>query len=903
MAGPVRIAILADANQATRVFKTTGDEAGRAGTRVSSAFENASAKTGAAFTKMQGPAVAAFAGIGAAAFKAGQDASEMSDTLSALPVSLGAAATDIVKFSDSTATSLGISKQTALDAGLAFGNMGKTAGLQGPELAKFTTELIGRAGDVASQLGGTSQEAVEAFGSALRGEFEPARRYGVILNESAIQAEAMATGLVKATGNQDKITAAQVGAKVAQAALTKAIAKFGPESLEAEKAQVALGAANDKVAAAMKGVTPPLTAQQKVLAVQSAILKQTSAAQGDFANTADSAKNKQETFKAQLADTSATLGTVLLPIMAAVAGKLSDVAGWITKNQTLFKAIVITIAAVAATILIVNAAMTVYSVASKVVGAVTKVWTGIQWLLNTALLANPITLIVVGIIALIAVIVLIATKTTWFQTAWRVCWTAVKKAFAATIEWIVSAFKAVVAFLVNAAKAYFMMWVGIFKLGLAAILGVWSGIKKVAQFVEEMKAKIIGVFSSAVMWLVNAGKAIIEGLKASVSNAIGGAVAVFTSIKDKVLGALSAHASWLIAVGRNIVGGLIDGVKSAFSWIKDEIEALGALIPDWLKKKLGIASNSKVTTAIGQWIGGGLVDGLTGTAAKIKAASTKLAGIVIDSLNGTAEAKLLKTFEANTGKLTKLAARRDAAQASIAKSATALKDLRDKRADAIASVADTIRGSFALVEEAEAGAAITMAGILKRARDAVTNASKFAALLGQLRKKGLNANLLQELASAGPAALATAQALATGSSADITALNKTAAALGKAGDSAGGYVGNAMYSAGITTAQGVVDGLTKNKAAIEQRMADIANGMKDKLLAALGAAVTPAKKVKGKVAVTRTAVDAKTATTATSGGGLTVNLNGLTTDPAEAGRQVVKAVKAHERATGRSAFA
>jgi phage-related protein len=66
--------------------------------------------------------------------------------------------------------------------------------------------------------------------------------------------------------------------------------------------------------------------------------------------------------------------------------------------------------------------------AGKVAAGASKVWAAGQWLLNTALLASPITWIVVGIIALVAVIVLIATKTNWFQRAWGAAWGAIRSA-------------------------------------------------------------------------------------------------------------------------------------------------------------------------------------------------------------------------------------------------------------------------------------------------------------------------------------------------------------------------------------------------------------------------------------------------------------------------------------------
>jgi hypothetical protein len=76
------------------------------------------------------------------------------------------------------------------------------------------------------------------------------------------------------------------------------------------------------------------------------------------------------------------------------------------------------------------------AIAQKAAAAGAKVYTAAQWLMNSALLASPITWIVLGIVALIAVIVLIATKTTWFQRAWKATWSAVKSAASNTWDFI-----------------------------------------------------------------------------------------------------------------------------------------------------------------------------------------------------------------------------------------------------------------------------------------------------------------------------------------------------------------------------------------------------------------------------------------------------------------------------------
>lgn len=88
--------------------------------------------------------------------------------------------------------------------------------------------------------------------------------------------------------------------------------------------------------------------------------------------------------------------------------------------------------------------------------------TAAQWLWNIAQLASPTTWIVLGIVALIAVIVLIATKTTWFQTAWKVAWSGIKKAASATWDflkkipgWIGSAFSKVAKSISGPFKAAF----------------------------------------------------------------------------------------------------------------------------------------------------------------------------------------------------------------------------------------------------------------------------------------------------------------------------------------------------------------------------------------------------------------------------------------------------------------
>lgn len=83
-----------------------------------------------------------------------------------------------------------------------------------------------------------------------------------------------------------------------------------------------------------------------------------------------------------------------------------------------------------------TAATVANTIATKTAAAASKVWAGAQWLLNAALDANPVGLIVIAIAALIAIIVVIATKTDWFQKLWKVAWSGIKTAAVNVWDWL-----------------------------------------------------------------------------------------------------------------------------------------------------------------------------------------------------------------------------------------------------------------------------------------------------------------------------------------------------------------------------------------------------------------------------------------------------------------------------------
>ena len=207
-------------------------------------------------------------------------ASNLQESMQKVDVIFGKGSKQVEDFAKSAARNLGQSKQSVLDAAGAFGTFGKAAGLSGEDLAVFSNDFTTLATDLASFNNTSPEEAVQAIGAALRGEAEPLRRFGVLLNDATLKQEALTLGIYDGKG--------------------------------------------------------ALTAQQKILAAQAAIYKQTTDAQGDFLRTSEGLANSQRTLSAEFANLQAQLGQKLLPLMEEFTRSLLDITDWVRRNPKTF---------------------------------------------------------------------------------------------------------------------------------------------------------------------------------------------------------------------------------------------------------------------------------------------------------------------------------------------------------------------------------------------------------------------------------------------------------------------------------------------------------------------------------------------------------------------------------------
>ncbi|MFM9796517.1 hypothetical protein [Streptomyces turgidiscabies] len=533
-----------------------------------------------------------------------------------------------------------------------------------------------------------------------------------------------------------------------------------------------------------------------------------------------------------------------------VGGKFAQFA---MDNQAVFVPLATTLMGLAATVLVVKAAMLTYSAVAAVVSAA-------QWLMDTAVMRttvgwlrmNAVGLAVYARIAAGAVASALATAAAWTGSAlvsigtWIV--NVVRAAVVSAAQFAMMAARAVAWAAVMAAQWLIAMgpvgWVIAVIIGLVVlIIANWDTVKRWTLAVWDWVWKKI---QSAVVTILSAVTFLgrLPGMvggyfgrmrDAAVRKALD-MVGWVRGLPGRISSGLGSLSGLLVSKGMDVVRGLWSGIQSMGGWIKSQLYSWAkSSIPGPIAKALGISSPSKVTRAQGRWIARGLVDGMTGSAKQVRSASEKLADIVRDALApGKKRSKALGVISSGTSQLMKLAAQEASLASRMKKASKSLADQVRARATLAADVKKGILDA-ANITQNDTGKPVTADDILGNLISRLGQARKFAADLAALRKKGVRSDLIAQIAQAGAEqGSATAAALARADKGTIKQINSTQGALVTAATRAGAVAGDAMYGAGIRAAQGLVKGLAAQQSAIEKQMLRIARGMKDSIKKALG---------------------------------------------------------------------
>lgn len=313
------------------------------------------------------------------------------------------------------------------------------------------------------------------------------------------------------------------------------------------------------------------------------------AALTDVAGAAQNVVDTMEQSPAQQFDSafrtlSETLGQLLLPI-------LTSVANFAAEHPTLFKII-------AGAVLVAAVAFTVLSVA--------------LWAVNAAVLANPITWIIIAIIAgivlLIAAITAIVVYWDEIVAATVAAWEWIKSALAAAWNWIKSTAESVW----NAVAAFFTgLWDSI----VATASSVWESIKaffaagmaRASSLVQSGVQKVLAFIDNLRELPGRVGRFFANMVRAA-ADKIAELLGKVRAIPGKIKSALGNLGSLLLNAGKNIIRGLINGVNSMIGSLRNKFSSITNMIPDW---KGPMRVDRALLVPTGQAIMGGLSEGIT----------------------------------------------------------------------------------------------------------------------------------------------------------------------------------------------------------------------------------------------------------------------------------------------------
>ena len=277
-------------------------------------------------------------------------------------------------------------KKAAVPAGIAIAGLG---------VALFDAAKGAMEDDAAQQLLATTlKKTTGATDAQIKANENFITTQGKLLGVTDTELRPVLARLAKATGS---VTKAQ---ELATAAMDIAASTGKPLATVTASLEKAYGGNMTALAKLSPELRQMIKDGASFDEVMAAMAKTTGGAATTAANTA---QGQFKRLGVALEETKESIGAALLPAIEAVLPFLTSMGAWASENSTVFLIIAGVIGGIAAAVVIANAAITAWGVA-------TKVFTGIQMAFNAVMAMNPITLIVIAVVALIAGLVIAYKK-------------------------------------------------------------------------------------------------------------------------------------------------------------------------------------------------------------------------------------------------------------------------------------------------------------------------------------------------------------------------------------------------------------------------------------------------------------------------------------------------------------
>ncbi|KAF3475969.1 tape measure protein [Listeria monocytogenes] len=325
-------------------------------------------------------------------------------------------------------------------------------------------------------------------------------------------------------------------------------------------------------------------------------------------------------------------------------------------------------------------------------------------------------------------------------------------------------------------------------------------------------------------------------------------------------GAASVDSS---GVGSDFASGYVNGILSGMGTVGEAAASLANKALAAVQKKQDSRSPSKKSKKLGGDFGSGyslgiasktkavtkaasnLVAGALGTEKQIKKLSSTLKDKVSSAIDAglhsknksrgqLKQAKALNSIEGyiaqQTNRLAATAKKRDKVVAQLKAANTKMADLTKQSKEYAASITEKMQ-SYGSISNVDAE---NPQSIQQEMQKRLKEIKAFQANVEKLRKKGVSKDIISDILESGVEnGSSYAQALAKSDAKTIKAINSTQNQINSASKSMGNTAANAMYSAGINAAKGLINGLNSQKKQLEKTAKSIANTITNSVKKAL----------------------------------------------------------------------
>ncbi|EAH0445974.1 tape measure protein [Listeria monocytogenes] len=325
-------------------------------------------------------------------------------------------------------------------------------------------------------------------------------------------------------------------------------------------------------------------------------------------------------------------------------------------------------------------------------------------------------------------------------------------------------------------------------------------------------------------------------------------------------GAASVDSS---GVGSDFASGYVNGILSGMGTVGEAAASLANKALAAVQKKQDSRSPSKKSKKLGGDFGSGyslgiasktkavtkaasnLVAGALGTEKQIKKLSSTLKDKVSSAIDAglhsknksrgqLKQAKALNSIEGyiaqQTNRLAATAKKRDKVVAQLKAANTKMADLTKQSKEYAASITEKMQ-SYGSISNVDAE---NPQSIQQEMQKRLKEIKAFQANVEKLRKKGVSKDIISDILESGVEnGSSYAQALAKSDAKTIKAINSTQNQINSASKSMGNTAANAMYSAGINAAKGLINGLNSQKKQLEKTAKSIASTITNSVKKAL----------------------------------------------------------------------